>query len=149
MFNRHLHIVPAVPEGGNPVEFYRTIIHDPRGLPWSKGVVLKYRDSADQLFKVKANDALDIKVTRCIEGAGKFAGRLEAMVVEGPTGVESAMGCPSCAEEGHDRSGDNLSISIQDPRKYICWASCTRDMIRAAMGCLRSGTDAAQKPNHG
>jgi hypothetical protein len=45
--------------------------------------------------------------------------------------------CPSCAEEGHDRSGDNLSISIEDPRKYICWAGCTRDMIRAAVGCSR------------
>jgi hypothetical protein len=42
--------------------------------------------------------------------------------------------CPSCAEEGHDRSGDNLSISIEDPRKYICWAGCTSDMIRAAVG---------------
>jgi hypothetical protein len=42
--------------------------------------------------------------------------------------------CPSCAEEGHDRSGDNLSISIEDPRKYICWAGCTRDMIRSALG---------------
>jgi hypothetical protein len=43
--------------------------------------------------------------------------------------------CPSCAEEGNDRSGDNLSISIEDPRKYICWAGCTREMIRAALGC--------------
>ena len=46
--------------------------------------------------------------------------------------------CPSCAEEGHDTSGDNLSISIEDPRKYICWAGCTRDMIRAAVGFQRS-----------
>jgi len=45
--------------------------------------------------------------------------------------------CPSCAEEGHDHSGDNLSISIEDPRKYICWAGCTSDMIRAALGCPR------------
>ncbi len=43
--------------------------------------------------------------------------------------------CPSCAEDGHDCSGDNLSISIEDPRKYICWAGCTADMIRAALGC--------------
>ena len=43
--------------------------------------------------------------------------------------------CPSCADEGHDRSGDNLSISIENPRKYICWAGCTRDMIRRAVGC--------------
>jgi len=42
--------------------------------------------------------------------------------------------CPSCAEEGHERTGDNLSISIEDPRKYICWAGCTSDMIRAAVG---------------
>jgi hypothetical protein len=42
--------------------------------------------------------------------------------------------CPSCAEDGHDRSGDNLSICIEDPRKYICWAGCTSDMIRAAVG---------------
>jgi hypothetical protein len=45
--------------------------------------------------------------------------------------------CPSCAEEGHDRSGDNLSISVEDPRKYICWAGCTGEMIRAAVGCPR------------
>ena len=49
--------------------------------------------------------------------------------------------CPSCAEEGHDRSGDNLSISIEDPRKYICWAGCTRDMIRAALGYARPGSE--------
>jgi hypothetical protein len=45
--------------------------------------------------------------------------------------------CPSCAEEGHDRSGDNLSISIENPRKYICWAGCTSDMIRSALGYPR------------
>ncbi len=47
--------------------------------------------------------------------------------------------CPSCAEDGHDRSGDNLSISIEDPRKYICWAGCTRDMIRAAVSIPKAG----------
>ena len=92
LFNRHLHIVPAMPEGGDPVEFYRAIIHDPRGLPWSEGVVVKYQDSRDQWFKVKANDTLDVRVIRCIQGAGKFAGSLGAMVVEGPTGVESEIG---------------------------------------------------------
>jgi ATP-dependent DNA ligase len=92
LFNRHPHIVPAMPEDGDPVKFYQTIIHDPRGLPYSEGVVVKYRDAVDQWFKVKANDTLDVRVTRCIEGAGKFAGSLGAMVVEGPTGVESEVG---------------------------------------------------------
>jgi len=43
--------------------------------------------------------------------------------------------CPSCAEAGQDRSGDNLAISVEDPRKYLCWAGCTREMIRRAVGC--------------
>ncbi|MBY0502742.1 MAG: hypothetical protein K2X03_02450 [Bryobacteraceae bacterium] len=42
--------------------------------------------------------------------------------------------CPSCAAMGHDKSGDNLAISVEEPRKYCCWAGCTRDMIRAALG---------------
>jgi hypothetical protein len=42
--------------------------------------------------------------------------------------------CPSCAAEGRDTSGDNLAISVEEPQKYICWAGCTREMIRAALG---------------
>jgi len=42
--------------------------------------------------------------------------------------------CPSCAQAGHDRAGDNLAISISDSRKYKCWAGCTKEMIRAAVG---------------
>ena len=43
--------------------------------------------------------------------------------------------CPSCADAGQDRAGDNLAISIEDPRKYLCWAGCSREMIRRAVGC--------------
>ena len=42
--------------------------------------------------------------------------------------------CPSCADQGRDRSEDNLAISVVDPRKYKCWAGCTKEMIRAALG---------------
>ena len=42
--------------------------------------------------------------------------------------------CPSCAEHGHDNGGDNLAISVADPRKYKCWAGCSKEMIRAAVG---------------
>jgi ATP-dependent DNA ligase len=91
-FNRHLHVVPAMPQDGDPVKFYQTIINDRRGLPYSEGVVVKYKDAVDEWFKVKANDTLDVKVLRCVEGSGKFAGSLGAMVVEGPTGVESEVG---------------------------------------------------------
>ena len=43
--------------------------------------------------------------------------------------------CPSCAQLGRDRSGDNLAISIADPKKYRCWARCRKQEIRAALGC--------------
>jgi hypothetical protein len=43
--------------------------------------------------------------------------------------------CPSCAEAGQDKSGDNLAISIDDPRKYLCWAGCSKEMIRRVVGC--------------
>jgi hypothetical protein len=43
--------------------------------------------------------------------------------------------CPSCAGMGQDRGGDNLAISTEDPRKYICWAGCTKEMIRRAVNC--------------
>ncbi len=92
LFNKHLHVVPAMPEDGDPVEFYQAVVNDPRGLPYSEGVVVKYRDAVDEWFKVKANDTLDVKVVRCVEGSGKFAGSLGAVVVEGPTGVESEIG---------------------------------------------------------
>jgi len=42
--------------------------------------------------------------------------------------------CPSCALHGQDRSGDNLAIAVADPRKYRCWAGCTKEMIREAIG---------------
>lgn len=43
--------------------------------------------------------------------------------------------CPSCAEVGRDRAGDNLAIRADDPRFYQCWAGCTKEMIREALGC--------------
>lgn len=43
--------------------------------------------------------------------------------------------CPSCAHRGRDKSGDNLAICIADPRKYKCWAGCTKEEVRKALGC--------------
>ena len=42
--------------------------------------------------------------------------------------------CPSCALVGRDRTGDNLSIQVKDPRFYKCWAGCSKEEIRAALG---------------
>jgi hypothetical protein len=43
--------------------------------------------------------------------------------------------CPSCALRGRDRGRDNLAILVSNPRFYQCWAGCTKEMIRAAVGC--------------
>jgi len=42
--------------------------------------------------------------------------------------------CPSCALRGEDRRGSHLSISAAEPRMYHCWAGCTKEEIRAALG---------------
>jgi hypothetical protein len=42
--------------------------------------------------------------------------------------------CPSCALAGRDRGRDNLAVLVSDPRFYQCWAGCTKEMIRAALG---------------
>lgn len=67
--------------------------------------------------------------------------RKEFSILEHVTGRKRRNGrnyftrCPSCARQGRDRSGDNLAISISDPRKYKCWAGCSKEEIRAALGC--------------
>ena len=42
--------------------------------------------------------------------------------------------CPSCAAAGRDRGKDNLAVSVEEPWKYLCWAGCTKEQIRAAFG---------------
>jgi hypothetical protein len=43
--------------------------------------------------------------------------------------------CPSCALAGRDRGRDNLAILVSNPRFYQCWAGCSKENIRAALGC--------------
>lgn len=110
----------------------------------------------DYLLRLKKISASEMtRFTQGLEMPPEFAPKSEAEVrmfphSNGPgrefrildhIGKKRRMGrdyyarCPSCAQQGHDRSGDNLAISISDPRKYRCWAGCTREMIRAALGC--------------
>ena len=92
------------------MKFYQAIINDPRGLPFSEGIVVKYKDAVDQWFKVKANDTLDVKVVRCIEGSGKFASSLGSMVVEGPTGVKSEVGSFQLSNEQRQWIWDHRDV---------------------------------------
>lgn len=49
-------------------------------------------------------------------------------------GSEWVARCPSCAEAGEDRSGDNLKINVRNPRLYRCWKGCSKELIRKALG---------------
>jgi hypothetical protein len=60
---------------------------------------------------------------------------LDHIEVRRKTGRNWIARCPSCAASGRDRSADNLAISVDEPQKYICWAGCSKEMIRAALGC--------------
>lgn len=42
--------------------------------------------------------------------------------------------CPSCALQGRDQGGDNLAIAVADSHFYRCWAGCSKEDIRAALG---------------
>ena len=70
-----------------------------------------------------------------LQGARREFRILDHVSVRRKTSKDYWTRCPSCAGQGRDRSGDNLAISIADPRKYRCWAGCTREQIRAALGC--------------
>ncbi|HEX5413166.1 MAG TPA: hypothetical protein VFZ27_15040 [Terriglobia bacterium] len=76
-----------------------------------------------------------------IAAPGLSGGRKEFRILDHLTGKVRKVGrnyvtqCPSCAAAGHDRAGDNLAVRIDDPRFYQCWAGCTREMIREALGC--------------
>jgi hypothetical protein len=60
---------------------------------------------------------------------------LEHVTVRRRAGRNYWARCPSCAQQNRDRTGDNLAISVADPRKYKCWAGCRKEEIRAALGC--------------
>ena len=69
-----------------------------------------------------------------IKGSGKVFCILDHVGKTRIVGKNHVARCPSCARMGHDRSGDNLAILALDPRFYQCWAGCTKEMIRAALG---------------
>jgi hypothetical protein len=69
-----------------------------------------------------------------ILGKGKGFQILEHVQVRRKSSGNWWTRCPSCEKQGHDKSGDNLAISVASPQFYKCWAGCTREMIREALG---------------
>ena len=94
---KNIHLAEAAPDGSDAIEFYEKVIHDPRGLPYSEGVVVKDLNdpSGGVFFKIKRKEQLDWRIAPdgIVEGAGKHAGSAGAIVVEHPeTGARSELG---------------------------------------------------------
>jgi hypothetical protein len=95
---RNIHLAEAAPDGMDAGEFCDMVTNDPRGLPYSEGVVVKDIDdpSGKTWFKVKPRgDPFDWRIAPdgIVEGAGKYAGSVGAIVVEHPeTGARSELG---------------------------------------------------------
>jgi hypothetical protein len=94
---KNVHLAEAAPDGMDVVAFYEKVIHDPRGLPYSEGVVVKDLNdpSGGVFFKTKPREQLDWRIAPggIVEGAGKYAGSAGAIMVEHPeTGARSELG---------------------------------------------------------
>ena len=95
LYNKNWHI--AEKRSGDPVEFYERIISDPRGLPYSEGIVLKPigKSAGGKWLKVKNRDFEDLVVVSVSDSlpGTKYHGSVAVMVVEDPrTGGRGEVG---------------------------------------------------------
>jgi hypothetical protein len=88
----------------------------------------------DQGESVSSEPASSHRPERARMNAGMGFRILTCVGITRQSGRNYLARCPSCARSGHDRTGDNLAVQIDDPRFYKCWAGCSKQMIRAALG---------------
>src|SRR6266702_572852 len=98
LFNKYYHRVEECPSTKTAREFYQYVLTSP--LPDGEGVVVKERAQVERKWpKIKRNDTLDVTVIKLIEGSGKYAGSLGAMVVVTDNGAQSKVGSFRCSDE--------------------------------------------------
>lgn len=92
-FNPEWNVVSSAPKGGF-LQFYDRITSDPRGLPFSEGVVIKQGSdpSGEPWFKVKLRETTDVIVIRFTEGTGKYRNSLGSILVETAGGGTGEVG---------------------------------------------------------
>jgi DNA ligase OB-like domain/ATP dependent DNA ligase domain len=86
-FNKHWHVVEACKPHGNVLDFYNKVINDPRGLPWSEGIVIKDALGDSSWWKVKAWDDIDLEILPggFVKGKdGKYSDTLGALLCRDP-----------------------------------------------------------------
>jgi ATP-dependent DNA ligase len=97
VFNKNWHVAEKCPEGLTALEFYEMVISDPRGLPWSEGVVVKdaTETRGSVWFKVKNRELEDFEILELRSSAPgtKYEKSAALMTVRDPvTGHKSEVG---------------------------------------------------------
>lgn len=112
LVNKNWHVVEKRPEGESPVDFYNRIVA--QGLPWGEGIVLKPANApaGEAWFKIKQVDLHDLPVVGFVEGTGKYAGSLGALIVENP--ITKARG-----EVGSLAISDSMRSWIWEHQQYL------------------------------
>ena len=104
MFNPNWHVAEQCPKGMAPLDYYNLVINDPRGLPWSEGVVVKKLSDPRGVtwVKVKNRDYEDFEVTGIFPSAPgtKFHDAVAYMTVKDPvSGYEAKIGSFAITDE--------------------------------------------------
>lgn len=129
-FNPNWHVIPAVTD--EYTRFYDQIVSDPRGLPYSEGVVVKHANgvSGDSWQKIKLRDTVDVRIIDVLEGSGKYSNSVGRILVETATG-----------------RGEVGSLAIPDWQRKQMWIDRARmpgQIIEIkAMGITESGAPRA------
>lgn len=120
LFNKNWDLLDSPKRNETPRQFYDRVISDPRGLPYSEGVVIKdlADPSGETWFKVKHRDLEDFQVVSIhpSEPGTKYANSAAWMVVRDPvTGNEGKVG----------------SFAVSDPQRQ--WIFDHRDELVGAV----------------
>ena len=118
-YNSNWQVIPRMPAGGDPVKYFEQVTAG-RG-PLSEGVVVKDASNPGTWFKVKRFDELDLEIVSMVEGAGKYADSLGALVVRSPETGEL---------------GEIGSFSIPDADRDWLWAN--RDALSGGYATVRA-----------
>lgn len=105
-FNKNWHIAESMPEGGDPVEFYKHVISDPKHV-YREGIIAKPKDDSENWSKVKARTEADLVLVELLEGSGKYSGSVGRAVVQGEAGHSGEVGSFALSDEERQWLWDN------------------------------------------
>lgn len=131
LFNRFYHQAEECPSSLTAQEFYQYAIT--ADLPFGEGVVIKDRSQVERKWpKIKSlEDPMDIPVVEFIEGTGKYAGSLGAIVVETENGARSKVGSFRINDEQRQWIWDHKELLRGEIAEIEAFELTERGAVRA------------------